>query len=74
LDAYQAIRLPAANSVLTGSYESGMMYEFDSKYGDDYDTLGPAIQRQWRWIDEVPLEAELESTFRLARPPPYSAL
>lgn len=66
LDAYQAIRLPAANSVLTGSYESGMMYEFDSEYGDDYEVLGPAIQAQWAWIDQPSLEDELESALRFA--------
>ncbi|KAJ3511609.1 hypothetical protein NLJ89_g3998 [Agrocybe chaxingu] len=68
LKAYEAVRLPAANGVLGGSYESGRMYEFDdSRYGEDYDRLGPAIERQWDWIDEVPLEQEVETAFRIAR-------
>ena len=40
LEAYEAIRLPVGNGVLTGSYESGMMYEFNSEYSDKYETLG----------------------------------
>ncbi|KDR75249.1 hypothetical protein GALMADRAFT_157105 [Galerina marginata CBS 339.88] len=74
LDAYQAVRLPAANRVLNGSYESGMMYEFDSKYGDDYEMLGPAIQRQWEWIDEISLDETLEVALKLATTPLLSRL
>ncbi|KJA20765.1 hypothetical protein HYPSUDRAFT_141882 [Hypholoma sublateritium FD-334 SS-4] len=73
LGAYEAVRLPAANGVLTGSYESGMMYEFDSEYGDKYETLGPAIAAQWAWIDQVPLDEELASALRLARQPARSS-
>ena len=39
-----------ANGVLSGSYESGVMYEFESELGDQYDVLGPEIQRQWDWV------------------------
>lgn len=66
LDAYEAVRLPMANSILTGSYEAGKMYEFDSKYGDDYETLGPALQHLWDWIDRTSLEEELDSALKLA--------
>ena len=52
LEAYQHIRLPQAHHVQTGSRESGAMYEFDSVFGDDYETLGPAIERQWDWLWE----------------------
>ncbi|KAG7446323.1 FAD/NAD-P-binding domain-containing protein [Guyanagaster necrorhizus] len=52
-EAYQHVRLPLANRVLRGSYESGMMYEFTSEFGDDYPRLGPAIEKQWAWIDET---------------------
>ncbi|KAK0455026.1 FAD/NAD-P-binding domain-containing protein [Armillaria borealis] len=52
-EAYQHVRLPLANRVLRGSYESGMMYEFASEFGDDYLRLGPAIEKQWAWIDET---------------------
>ncbi|KAK0504812.1 FAD/NAD-P-binding domain-containing protein [Armillaria luteobubalina] len=52
-EAYQHVRQPLANRVLHGSYESGMMYEFASEFGDDYHRLGPAIERQWAWIDET---------------------
>ena len=48
--AYQAVRLPLANHVLEGSKESGLMYEFNSVYADDYTQLGPAIQSQWDWV------------------------
>ncbi|KAF9049931.1 FAD/NAD(P)-binding domain-containing protein [Panaeolus papilionaceus] len=60
LDAYDAVRRPAANHVLDGSYKSGLMYEFNSKYGDDYQTLGEAIPRQWHWIDSTTVEEDLE--------------
>jgi len=73
LDAYETVRLPAANGVLTGSYESGMMYEFDSEHGDRYETLGPAIEAQWAWIDQVSLDEELASALRLAHQPARSS-
>ncbi|PPQ62949.1 hypothetical protein CVT24_006189 [Panaeolus cyanescens] len=60
LDAYEAVRRPAANHVLEGSYESGLMYEFNSKYGDDYTALADAIPRQWHWIDDTTVEEDLE--------------
>ncbi|KAF7428286.1 hypothetical protein PC9H_007507 [Pleurotus ostreatus] len=50
LQAYELVRLPVANHVLKGSAESGKMYEFNSQHGDDYRTLGRAIERQWDWI------------------------
>jgi len=74
LDAYQAVRLPVANRVLTGSYESGKMYEFNSGHGDDYEKLGPAIQRQWDWIDETSLEEVSGLALKLAAKPPLSLL
>ncbi|PPQ77194.1 hypothetical protein CVT25_011040 [Psilocybe cyanescens] len=74
LDAYQAVRLPAANQVLSGSYESGAMYEFNSEYGDNYESLGPAIQRQWGWIDEPTLQESLEVAIKLADKIPSSRL
>lgn len=60
LKAYESVRLPAANSVLKGSYESGTMYEFDSSFQDVYGTLGPAIQKQWDWVSKPTLEEDLE--------------
>ncbi|KAF8160844.1 FAD/NAD-P-binding domain-containing protein, partial [Crassisporium funariophilum] len=66
LDAYQAVRLPASNKVLTGSYESGMMYEFTSHLGEEYEKLGPAIQQQWSWIDETAVEEDLAVALQLA--------
>uniref|UniRef100_A0A8H8CP50 FAD-binding domain-containing protein n=1 Tax=Psilocybe cubensis TaxID=181762 RepID=A0A8H8CP50_PSICU len=74
LNAYEAVRLPAANHVLLGSYESGMMYEFNSKYGENYEILGPAIQRQWDWIDRPSLEESLEAAIRLSKGIPDSRL
>ena len=73
LEAYEAIRLPVGNGVLTGSYESGMMYEFNSEYSDKYETLGPAIAAQWAWIDRVSLDEELTSALRLARQSVHSS-
>jgi len=53
LQAYQDVRLPRANAVLQGSYDSGVMYEFNSEFGDLYADLGPAIEKQWAWVDET---------------------
>lgn len=53
------MRLPAANAVLQGSFESGKMYEFDSVYGEEYGILGPAIQAQWNWISATTVEQDV---------------
>jgi len=58
LEAYQRIRLPFANHVLKESYISGSMYEFDSEFGDDYETLVPAIASQWHWVEDTSPESE----------------
>lgn len=51
LQAYEHVRLPAANDVLKGSRESGLMYEFNHpNFGENYEILGPAIQKQWEWV------------------------
>ncbi|TFK68678.1 FAD/NAD-P-binding domain-containing protein [Pluteus cervinus] len=55
-DAHIALRIfddarrKDANEVLSGSYKSGVMYEFESGFGDRYDVLGPGIQSQWDWV------------------------
>lgn len=59
--AYEKVRLPAANAVLQGSFESGKMYEFDSAYGAEYETLGPAIQAQWNWISATKVEEDVNA-------------
>ncbi|KAF9010481.1 FAD/NAD-P-binding domain-containing protein [Cyathus striatus] len=58
LAAYETVRLSAANEVLRESYRSGMMYEFISEFGEDYERLGPAIQKQWDWIDRTTPEQD----------------
>lgn len=58
LEAYQRIRLPFANHVLKESYVSGSMYEFDGEFGDDYETLVPAIASQWHWVEDTSPESE----------------
>ncbi|TFY51588.1 hypothetical protein EVG20_g10929 [Dentipellis fragilis] len=53
LKAYEHVRLPLANHVLTGSRESGRMYEFVGEYDfGDCEQLGPTIERQWDWVSE----------------------
>ncbi|KXN91079.1 Salicylate hydroxylase [Leucoagaricus sp. SymC.cos] len=56
---YEKVRLPAANAVLEGSFESGKMYEFDSAHGAEYEILGPAIQAQWNWIGTTTVEQDV---------------
>ncbi len=36
------------------------MYEFDSAYGAEYETLGPAIQAQWDWISANKVEEDVD--------------
>ncbi|KAJ6500108.1 FAD/NAD-P-binding domain-containing protein, partial [Mycena vitilis] len=67
LEAYQRTRLPVANGVLTGAYQSGMMYEFNSPFGDEYSTLGPAIGRQWGFLTESTPEGEAEKAVGILR-------
>ena len=67
LHAYETIRLPMANDITAESYHSGMMYEFNSEYGEDYKRLGPAIQHQWDWIDRVSLDDEVASALSMLR-------
>lgn len=63
-----------ANDIMTESYHSGMMYEFNSEYGEDYGMLGPAIQRQWDWIDKVSLDEEVALALSMAREKSLSKL
>jgi hypothetical protein len=56
LAAYEQMRLLVANHVLESSYESGQMHEFNSKFSEDYDTLGPTswmnlLRRRRRFTD-----------------------
>jgi len=65
LEAYQRTRLPGANHVLNSSYESGKMFEFNSSFGEDYSTLGPAIARQWAFLTESTPEEEAEKVVKI---------
>jgi salicylate hydroxylase len=49
-----------ATRVLQGSRESGQMCEFNGPQGEEYDVLGPAIQRQWDWIQASTPEEDAE--------------
>lgn len=60
LEAYEHIRLPQAHHVQAGSRESGAMYEFESAFGDDYESLGPAIEKQWGWLWEGSAEEDVK--------------
>ncbi|KAH9935630.1 FAD/NAD(P)-binding domain-containing protein [Fomitopsis serialis] len=57
---YEHVRLPLANHVLRGSYQSGTMYEFDGPQGDDLRVLGPAIESQWDWVSQTSPADEAE--------------
>ncbi|EPS94143.1 hypothetical protein FOMPIDRAFT_1033475 [Fomitopsis schrenkii] len=59
--AYEHVRLPLANHVLRGSYDSGVMYEFNGVHGDDLHALGPAIERQWSWLTQTTVIGEAEA-------------
>jgi salicylate hydroxylase len=59
LQAWQRGRLAFGNHVLKGSYESGVMYEFNSDMGEAYDVLGPAIEKQWHWVADTTPEEEV---------------
>lgn len=57
--------MPAANTVLTGSYDSGMIYEFNGGDGVEYAILGGAIEQQWKWIEETSVEEDLAIAVKL---------
>lgn len=65
--AYEHVRLPLANRVLRGSYDSGVMYEFNGVQGDDLLALGPAIERQWSWLTETTVIGEAERVIQVDR-------
>lgn len=37
-----------------------MMYEFNSEFGEEYATLGPAIEHQWSWVWQTTPEQDCE--------------
>lgn len=62
LQAYQHVRLPFANRVLAGSFESGRMYEY---WHDSFDVGGSeglqqAIIHQWDWVGSESPEQQME--------------
>jgi len=67
LEAYQQTRLPVANHVLKSSYESGMMFEFNSRFAEDYTALGPAIKHQWDFLTQSTPEGEAEKAVEILR-------
>ncbi|KAF7361699.1 RNA helicase [Mycena venus] len=67
LEAYERTRLPVANHVLRSSFESGKMYEFNSRFAEEYNTLGPAIGRQWGFLTESTPEGEAEKAVGILR-------
>ncbi|KAJ7163621.1 FAD/NAD-P-binding domain-containing protein [Mycena crocata] len=67
LEAYQETRLPVANHVLRTANESGKMYEFNSSFAEEYDTLGPAIERQWSFLTQSTPESEAEKALGIFR-------
>lgn len=60
LKAYNHVRRPMGNYVLEGSRDSGAMYDSESRFGDDYEVLGPAIQKQFGWVSEPNPNAQVE--------------
>jgi salicylate hydroxylase len=67
LEAYQQTRLPVANHVLKSSDESGKMFEFNSRYAEDYTALGPAIKHQWDFLTQSTPEGEAEKAVEIFR-------
>ncbi|THH30822.1 hypothetical protein EUX98_g3390 [Antrodiella citrinella] len=67
LHAYEATRLPFANARMAGSRMNGLMYEFNSEHGDNYETLAPAITSQWNWQWENTAEDEVQKALLLMR-------
>ncbi|KAJ7647156.1 FAD/NAD-P-binding domain-containing protein [Roridomyces roridus] len=65
LEAYEQTRLPVANHVLKSSDESGKMYEFNSSFGEQYETLGPAIKHQWDFLTSSTPEGEAEKVLSI---------
>lgn len=60
LRAYEHVRLPFANHVLSASSNAGKLCQLRSAHGDNEATLAPAIQGQWGWVDSEDPAAQLE--------------
>ncbi len=43
------------------------MYEFNSEHKDHYDTLGPAIVAQWKWLDAPSPQDEVDRALKYLR-------
>ena len=64
LRAYEHVRLPFANDIVERSRTAGAMYELRSVHGDNYASLGPAIQGQWSWVESEDPAAQIERAIR----------
>ena len=60
LKAYEHVRLPFVNDIVERSRNAGALYELRSVHGDNYTTLGQAIDNQWPWVESEDPAAQLE--------------
>ncbi|PSR73282.1 hypothetical protein PHLCEN_2v10860 [Hermanssonia centrifuga] len=60
LKAYEHVRLPLANNVLTCSRDAGLIYDFRSECGDDYEAIGATLSHAWDWMGEDGVEEQLQ--------------
>lgn len=64
--AYDAIRRPRSQKLVTTSREAGEIYEFEGVgIGDDVRAIKADLDRRWEWIWQEDLPKELEEAQRL---------
>ncbi|KAH7114251.1 salicylate 1-hydroxylase-like protein [Dendryphion nanum] len=63
--AYDEVRRPRTQRVVTTSREGGMMYEFEGQEGDDLEAIAKNMQTRMDWIWDADIVQDLERAFRI---------
>lgn len=64
--AYDAVRRPRSQKLVTTSREAGKIYEFEGDgTGDDAEAIKADLDRRWEWIWQENLPKQLEEAQRL---------
>ncbi|KAI2617784.1 mannitol 1-phosphate dehydrogenase [Hypoxylon sp. NC1633] len=64
--AYEEVRLPRTQEVVSTSKEAGMLYEFEVE-GDDLDVIEKNFKNRMSWIWDVDLEKDLEKALLILK-------
>lgn len=64
LKAYEHVRLPFANHILNASNNAGKLCQLRSIHRENEETLAPAFQGQWGWVDSEDPETQFQRALR----------